>query len=240
TDVQVRALAHAPSVAFEIVAEVELGNVAVDRASIFLSRVQSEFNFLGRDDIFSKPGIQQPSDREEVAAGANEVRSGKPVVDDPAAGRTLDTLDGDAAMHLGARPLNEVAVEFASPDSVTHRSRVAREYFPAAHPTRAECCNRLQYAAAGRIVFGIDVQRAQHAWRDPAGADFVAWKGRFIEKDHRMAGAPKLPGATGPRRSTAHNHDVRVQHRASHPAFSYPSPSLGRTIAYRLCFLSVG
>src|SRR5882672_231042 len=69
TDVQVRALAHAPPIPLEIVAEVELGNVGIDRASTFLSRSQPEFNFLGCDDRFSKPGIQQPRDRAEVAAG---------------------------------------------------------------------------------------------------------------------------------------------------------------------------
>ena len=212
-DVEMLAFAEAPGVAAEVGVEEELGDFAGDGAGGGLVVGHLEFVLLGDDGgFFGFAGFGHlAGDGTEVAPCSNYQRRLDLVIDEPGSVLLLDGLERVAELLTDTAAGEEVVVEFATADAVADGLRVLGEDFAAAEDAGAEAGNRLQHARGG-VVGEVELQLGDDGGGDPAGADFVAGEGGFVEDEDVEAGLAELPGAGRAGRAAADDEDVAGEH----------------------------
>ena len=144
-----------------------------------------------------------------MTARADEHPRGESAVDPPSRPVAANVRRGRSQEEAGPGPAQQVRVELAAPNPVTHRAVVGHVDALVVRVNRAdtEARNRLERSAFAVLV-EIEPQLVDHLRRDPSGADLVAWKGRLVDNDNVEPRVAKAPGACRSRRSTADDRDV--------------------------------
>src|SRR6185436_13640215 len=215
-DVEIACLGNAPAVALEVGAEIKLRRVLLDAAVAALAVAEGKFRFL-RDDNglpLLSCRAQHARYRAEMPAGADHEWSPDAVVYEPGAVFAGDTAHGLAKGEARPRALQQVMVEFATPDAEARRGLVAHRRCGPADGADAKAADRLQHALA-RILVKIEFQRRHCGRRDPAGAHLVAREFLLVDDEYIEACPAQLPRAGGSRRTAADDQDItsRGRHR---------------------------